>query len=301
MASSNYIFDRWNTRYESSWAWSIFKQHNHEFLKMFRAFDNSYKYTFSNLKEHNAKLTDPINIHFKFPPEQDTNKCLNLEEWVDSYNQFENWTNLNALVSLLSTLEIYMATIIPLAVESDIGVLYGIPHSMDGITILKHNKKKPHGLEEIVTNCTKGTWDSRVNAYKKIFDTAPIELEKNISELDKMRCLRNDIAHAFGRNIESARDQNTISIQPSKKLKREKLLKYQRIIWETAKSIDDHLYPTHVGEYLNLLFFHKLYADLDPNLHPNQKAVIFKKEIGKFGRVIGKKFCFGLVAYYESL
>ncbi|AZI51793.1 hypothetical protein L2D04_08435 [Pantoea agglomerans] len=302
MSRSTYSFDRWTPQSKSSWAWSVFKKHNNELLRMIIAFENSYKYTFSNLGASKANLSDSPELHFKFKNKNDIEKFGDLNEWVNSYNQLENWVNLNALVSLMSNLETYMATIIPLAVESDIGVLYGLPNRIDGIEIVKHNQKKPHGIEEIVTSCTKGTWGSRVGSYKKIFDKAPKYLEGHISELDKMRNLRNNVAHAFGRDIESAREKTSITILPSNKLSREKLMHYQSIVWKATKAIDAHLYNFHIGEYSRILFYHELQGDIDSSLHTGQKVMMLKKAIGRFGATpAGKAFCKGLIEYYDAI
>lgn len=47
-------------------------------------------------------------------------KFKNIKEWSNSFNELQNWMNLNALLAMMSNLETYMATVIPLAIESDI-------------------------------------------------------------------------------------------------------------------------------------------------------------------------------------
>lgn len=210
--------------------------------------------------------------------------------------------NLNALVAILSNLETYMATIIPLALESDIGVLFGTPNKIDGIEILKNGKESPFDFDDIVVSCTKGTWDSRLAAYKRAFGRAPKYLEGQISELDKMRNLRNNVAHSFGRDIEASRKKGEVTTLPIEILSRQRLLKYQAIVWKSAKAIDAHLHNSHIGEYQRVLFYHGLYPSLNKKVHPNQRAVELKKKIGQFGDIAaGKNFCKGLVAYYEAL
>ncbi len=51
MSKSNYKFERWIPQSQSSWAWRVFKKHNNELLRMLITFDNSHKFTYSNLKE----------------------------------------------------------------------------------------------------------------------------------------------------------------------------------------------------------------------------------------------------------
>jgi hypothetical protein len=302
MGSSNYEFDRWKHKSKSSWPLRIFKQHTNELLRMFIAFNNSKSYTYKNLGKDNSKWEDKLDKHFKFENKWEYDKFDDLKDWSNGYNELENWINLNALVSMSSSFETYIATIVPLALESDIGVLFGTSHKIDGMSILKYGKNEPFDFNNIVVGITKGDWNSRVAIYKKTFDNVPKYLESNISSLEKIRKIRNDLAHAFGRDIEASRDKFILKSLPIKKLSREKFLKYQNIIWESALSIDKHLTNFHIGEYQTLLFYHKLFPNLTQTGHQSERAVRLKKEIGKYGDLPhGKLFCKGLVDYYESL
>ncbi|WP_257969635.1 hypothetical protein [Vibrio parahaemolyticus] len=302
MASSEYQFNRWSPQAKTSWAWRVFKKHNVEFYRMYTAFDNSHKYTYKKLSADKAQWTDLPTKHFEFENQWEYEKFTDLQDWSSAFNQLENWMNLNALVAILSNLETYMATIIPLALESDVGVLFGTPNKIDGIEILKNGKESPFDFDDIVVSCTKGTWDSRLAAYKRAFGRAPKYLEGHISELDKMRNLRNNVAHSFGRDIEASRKKGEVTTLPIETLSRQRLLKYQAIVWKSAKAIDAHLHNFHIGEYQRVLFYHGLYPSLNKKVHPNQRAVELKKKIGQFGDIAaGKNFCKGLVAYYEAL
>jgi hypothetical protein len=302
MATSTYEFDRWKTRSRSTWAWRVFKKHNLEFQRMYTSFDNSRKYTYSNLGKNSAKKEDPVTEHFSFGRSWEAEKFTDLTDWMGAFNDLENWMNLNALVAVLSNLETYISTVVPLALESDAGVVFGLSHRVDGIEVLKHGKKKPFDFSDVVTSCTKGTWDSRVSAYERAFIKAPKYLKNHISELDKMRNLRNNVAHAFGRDIEASRQRGKITTLPIERLSRERLIKYQEIVWKTAKSIDAHLQNFHIGEYQSLLFYHSLYPELDHSVHQSMRARELRKKIGQFGDVSpGSLFCKGLVAYYESI
>ncbi len=302
MGKSTYQFDRWKPRAKSSWAWRVFKKHNIEFQRMYTTFDTGRKYTYQNLGKNGAQKNDVPDKHFKFDRPWESKNFSDLEDWISAFNDLENWMNLNALVAILSNLETYIATIVPLALESDIGTLYGVPHRIDGIEILKHGKDKPFNFNDIVTSCTKGTWDSRISAYERAFGRAPKYLKNHVSELDLMRNLRNNVAHAFGRGIEAARVSGNIKTIPIEKLSRDRLLKYQAVVWKVTKSIDAHLHNFHIGEYQAILFYHNLYPSLNHNVHQNMRAVELKKKIGQFGiESQGKEFCKGLVAYYESI
>lgn len=302
MGVSTYQFKRWEPKGKSTWAWRVYKKHNTEFQRMYSSFDTGKKYTYQSLGKNGAQKSDDINNHLKFEHKWESKNFSKLDDWILAFNDLENWVNLNSLVAILSNLETYMATIIPLALESDIGVLYGVSHRIDGVEILKHGKDRPLNFDAIVLSCTKGTWDSRVLAYERAFGIVPKYLKNHVSELDLMRNLRNNVAHAFGREIESSRLNGKITTIPISRLSRQRLLKFQAIVWKITKSIDRHLYNMHIGEYQALVFYHNLYPDLNHNVHQSMRAMELRKEIGRFGiESQGKEFCKGLVAYYEGI
>lgn len=226
MGVSTYQFRRWQPKSKSSWAWRIYEKHNVEFQRMYTSFDTGKKYTYQNLGQNGAQRKDDINKHLEFEFPWESKNFNDLNDWTSAFNDLENWINLNALVAILPNLETYIATIIPLALESDIGVLYGVSQRIDGIEILKHAKDKPFNFNDAITSCTKGTWYSRVLAYERIFGKAPNYLKNHVSELDLMRNSRNNVAHAFGREIESSRVNGRITTIPIQKLSRKKLLKF---------------------------------------------------------------------------
>lgn len=302
MASSNYEFNRWVSREHSSWALRVFKKHTKELLSMYTSFDVSKKFVYSMLRKNKANMADPVSQHFVFSNPWEYDNFSDLKSWSDSFNQLDNWINLNALVSLASTFETYIATIVPLALESDIGVLFRTSQKIDGIEILKHGKEKPFDFKAITTSCTKGAWSSRIAAYGKTFGSTPSYLASHIKELDEIQTLRNNIAHAFGRDIEESRNKFELTTKPIKKLTRKRFLMLQDIVWKSALCIDTHLKTSHIGEYQSLLFYHRLYPTLNASVHPSMRAIELKKEIGRYGDIAaGKKFCKGLVEYYESL
>ena len=302
MSKNTYQFDRWKPKGRTSWAWRVFKKHNVELMRMYTSFDTSKKFTYKMLGDVGAKWSDFPNQYFEFDRNWETNHFNDLKDWSEGYNDLENWVNLNALITISATFETYIATIVSIALESDVGVLYGMPRKIDGIEILKHGKEKPFDFEKIIEACTKGSWQSRLNSYEKTFNKVPKYLLNKISDLEKIRILRNNMAHSFGRDIEAARNTGKLSTLPIEKLSRKRLLKFQEIVWKSAKAVDIHLYNFHIGEYNALMFYHELYPSLNHRVHPSIRAMDLKKAIGRYGEVPqGKKFCKGLVSYYEAL
>lgn len=301
MSHSTYLFDRWAPREKSTWAFRVFKKHNIELLRMYTAFETSKRFTYSSLGKV-ASWTDLPTKHFAFHKPLGYEQFADLKEWSNAFNDFENWINLNALVATSSNLETYLATIVPLALASDVGTLYGTPQKIDGVQILKHGHASAFDFEDHVLACTKGNWSSRLAAYEKYFGRSPKYFSSNISALEKIRAIRNNVAHAFGRDIEESRNQQEVKTLPIEKLSRDGFLKLQKTVWKIAKAIDVHLHQFHIGEYQALVFYHNIYPTLRQDLHPSERAIQFKKRVGAFGSTpAGKEYSKGLVQYYESL
>jgi hypothetical protein len=185
---------------------------------------------------------------------------------------------------------------------SDVGVLYGASRRIDGVQILKHGHARAFDFEPHVVACTKDHWSKRLAAYERLFGRSPKFFSSNIAALEKIRKIRNSVAHAFGRDIEASRNQQEVRTLPIEKVSASGLLQLQKVVWLLVKAIDVHLHQFHIGEYQALAFYHDIYPQLRQDLHLNVRAMELKKRIGGFGATpAGKEFCKGLVQYYESL
>jgi hypothetical protein len=129
----------------------------------------------------------------------------------------------------------------------------------------------------------------------------------NISALEKMRRLRNNIGHAFGREIEAARRHDVLSSTEISKLSRDTTIYYMKLIYSISKEIDRQLLINHIGEYQIANFYHSLKDDLSigdplPARERGNHIAILKKQIGRFGNnPVSKNFCRELIEYYERL
>lgn len=269
---------------------------------MYWAFQPTTKIAYSHLGAKGAQWTDLPSQHLKFDNLQKAELFDDLKDWSNCFNDFHNWINLNALLSLASYLETYVASIVSLALESDIGVIYGAPKSIDGVSVLKHGDVKRSNISDLVTSCVKGDWTSRIAAYRALFGTVPAVIDSSISDLEAIRVMRNKVGHAFGRDITDSRRKGIRKTEAIERLSSERLNKFQRLGKKVAAAIDRHLFVEHVGEFETVFFYHQLQPKLPDHVHPNQRAVLFKKELGRFGaEPAGKEYCSGLVAYYEAL
>jgi len=301
MAASQLKFERWNPLMVNTWTFQVFNKYNDELNELLWSYRSVFKQTYKNLKNTKANLTDLPSEHLSFEVPKGEEVFKTIEEWSKRFNEFNNWTNLNALLTLTSNLETYISTVVSLSIESDPGILFESSKSIDGISLIKNGAKKSKFQKDIITSMTKGDWNSRISCYDNTFGYTPSYIKANIGELEKIRNLRNKVGHSFGRDIEGSRNHEVKEIQKIENLSDKNLKKIQHIIVNTAKSIDDHLLKNHIGEYQRLLYFHKLSPTISPKQkHQSDKAVILKKELGKQGDVSGKLFCKGLVEYYEE-
>lgn len=291
-------FDRWTPVRDHSWPYHIFKQYNEELMRMRMAHKSASQFTYHVLAEKGAKFDDNAS-KFLFT---NGNNEITLRNWSDSYNMFDNWILLNQMMALSSYFETYLAAIVKLSIESDPGLLLDSSHSIDGVKLIKDNRKiKNPSFEKVIEECTKGDWVVRTNNLRRLFNILPVSFETSISDLEVMRNIRNDIGHAFGRDIKSAQRYDYMKITPMKKLKTKTFMRIQTLIGKIVKDLDCQLMENHIGCYLPLHFFHNLYPSVK-NKTNDEKIRNLKKAIGHEGdNPYSKDFCGWVVRYYESL
>ena len=111
----------------------------------------------------------------------------------------------------------------------------GIPKELGGIGTLLLNvfdyniqvgNDKNYQFNDIIDEVCSGSWQKRVDSYKKYFLIAPDFLLNNISELDELRQKRNMVGHYFGRTKQQYEIPILLQPQPAIRVSHEKLLKY---------------------------------------------------------------------------
>lgn len=298
---SEQSFSRWESYEESTWVFQVFQKYDGELNKGLLSYFLAFKKIYNHLGENSADWTDSAKIHFEFPFIKEE-KNQTLKEWSDNFNNFDNWVNLNVIMSISSNFETYFASVISLALKSDPGILFGASKLIDGASILKNGIPLKFNIEEQIKLCTKGDWNSRIKSFEKIFGFAPDILNREIRNLEKIRKLRNKVGHSFGRDIEEARDHTIKKLLPIEILSRDKTIKYQNLLFSIAKEIDKYLLINHIGTFQPINFYHLLYPKLDKEVHQSIRAVKLKKVVGQTGVWGGSKLFYKqLVKYYESL
>jgi hypothetical protein len=299
LGKSTVDFNRWTSIRDNSWPYQVFKKHTQESNKMMWANEPATKLVYKQLKNNKATWKDKAFEHFNFPVKDGSEIFKDLKDWSESYNQFQNWTNLNGLMAVTSNFETYLTSVLSLALESDPGLIYKSSKSVDGMTLIKSGAHKFPFENEIIVAITKGDWNSRSSALNKYFDFVPASISSNIGRLEKIRALRNKVGHAFGRDIENSRINEVKETLPIEKLTTPDFIKIRKLIWQCVNELDRYLLDNHIGEFQIVKYFHSI----EPELKGTQanKAMVFKKKIGTYGDLSGKKYCRGLVDYYYSL
>ncbi|MEO0771084.1 MAG: hypothetical protein AAFY72_16955 [Cyanobacteria bacterium J06649_4] len=294
-------FERWIAHDKHSWPYFLLKQYDAELMLMWGTHISGSSYVYSQLKENSAQWTDSPSKHFdtriKAASLIDT-----LKNWSHFYNAFNNWVHLTVVMSLASNLETYIAAVINLALQSDPGVAIGASKSIDGAYVLKHGRPRALDVGLAVTGATKGEWGSRLASFERTFGSCPRAIKSRVSELEKMRKLRNDFGHAFGRDIEMSRKTGELAKLDITNVSRSSAEKMRKATIAVAKELDQFLLENHIGDFEALNFYHELYPELHKHVPQGQRAQIFKKAIGRHGaNPRGKKYCKQLVEYWESL
>ena len=289
-----YTFHRWKIKDDmSSWSFKIFKKQNKELIDMYIAHILAQEY----LNKNQIKT----NEH-----EEYFNNFKDFQSWENSFNQFDNWIKLNTIIAMSSILEMYMTRIIKLALHSDMNLWN--QNDRDGIKLHKKRKHKNEGNGK-AKKCTEGQWQIRVDNFKEIFQEVPkIFKIKNIKILEDIRKIRNNIGHSFGADLDNSKKQydDLIPLEVIK-LEHRDIIKYLKLTYSVARSIDKQLMKNHIGTYQYLKFYHEINSILkDKEIY--RQAEILKKKIAKKDNnkttkvdLFSRNFYMELIKYYNNL
>ncbi|MCF5899960.1 hypothetical protein [Aeromonas veronii] len=288
-------YNRWISADPNKIAYRIFKKHHceiNDYLWSYVPLESFGSYIVRNEKEKN--------IHELFFVGGPDAKRVYTErhKWRKDIESFSKWTNINALVSILSYFEFYMKRICYTAIMSDPGLIIGSSRAVDGTINLKNDIEIP--IDVYVERITKGAWCDRAKSFESLFKWVPDSINENLKSLDNMRNIRNRAAHAFGRNL------NDIFIEkhddmPMDKLRIDKLKSYMSLVDDIVTEIDGHLLNNHIGEFELIHLLHKNKNKLHG--FNNEKARQIKKLLNasRVGNSRNIAFCEQLVEYYYDI
>lgn len=300
---------RWNTPFDYSFAYKLFEKHFTELNEMYWAHVPAAN-TIQKMAMEFQTSGDNIPTHFFIIPDKDDRRLArDFIEWKEDYNQFLNFTRLHMVLSLNSCFEIYMRSIVSLAIESKPGIVFGDKNAIDGAKLLKNSEKYFINSDDTypfythVTSVCKKEWTSRCKAYERLFGTWPCKSNDNIKELDQLRNLRNDIAHYSGREKSKYEAPVSLTPEPAARVSHDRMLKYLKLINDTAKAIDKHLYKEYVGSYEVLKYYMiNKTPEIENQTFKELKAQWLQKQLGDAGaRRARPKYYKDLILYFDAL
>lgn len=292
-------FDRWKSQDKYSYAFRLFSKYHTYMNSLYWTHVPTASYANKACRDalkNNPSMTSHQLFKLSGPD------AFRVTESIKAFNshlkEFENWTRLNTLVAVLSYFETYLSSVVSLAIESDLGLIYSIPRKIDGVMILKYGNSSDYSFFDKSELVTKGTWEQRTIQFKKLFGSAPATLIASVADLDKMRKMRNNVAHAFGRDIELSRKRETYEMLPIERLSEKRLKKYMELIIKISKEIDIQLLNNHIGEFELIHYYHKNKSNLDSS---NQVQELKTKINSLYTQNRNHEFCRQLIDYYDTL
>lgn len=289
-------FLRWECLDSNTAALRIFNKHHSEI--------NNYIWSFVPLQcygEYLVRNDKSINdIHGIFHVSGPDARRVEKEKplWTKNFKDFQNWTYIHALNTVLSYMEIYVKRITTTALLSDPGSTIGASRSVDGTVLLKENRTID--TNKIVLSFIKGTWPERSASLEKVFSKIPDSLKNNVGQLDKLRKIRNRAAHGFSRK-EGDIFRDKLNDNFHDKISLSQLKDYMKLIHQVVIDIDNQLLKNNIGEFESIRLYHEHHESFKG--FRNEKARSFRRILNdnNVGNPRGKGYCESLVNYYYDI
>ena len=126
----------------------------------------------------------------------------------------------------------------------------------------------PHEINDFCEGITKGDWFQRNKMLRTIISVDCFS-DQDLSNLNKIRIMRNKIAHRFGYDF-ITNLKNFFCEQKQNRLSEKRLIKFLQFIEDTAKKIDKILLPL-IGNFELLLLWHLHKNDHFKEFDPDKK------------------------------
>lgn len=219
-------------------------------------------------------------------------------DFVSQSIDFLKWNRSSFIMAATGAFETYSWRAVLTALLSDPALPYGKSRAIDGATWLKLGLRPEY--TEIKKRITKDTWAQRYAALRDLFGPIP-KLQSNLIELDKIRLFRNNVGHAFGRDITAEPNLLTRNMERMRHIDDQKFKDWLSVISRSAKALDETLIQNHIGDFEPMLHFHSYYESLGPAKPKIDKAFIttYNLMLAKAEKHSkGLEYCRGLVEAY---
>jgi len=298
MTNSAVTFQRWVNFEKTSWSFQVYSKYDDQLGMMITASNNAAKYCYSSMGKAGSNWSDSAESVLA-TGDRFLNAFSDLKHWSNTYNDFQNWTRLNAVLASAANLETYIAGVVDTALQSNPGTLFGAQKEIDGSKLLKNGLKgvdrQPH-----IMACTKGHWSSRISALERIFGPLPSEAKCEVSGLEKIRRVRNNVGHAFGRDISSAQYHGFREVHDMERISESGAFGAMTTCKKFARALDSFLLSNHIGDFEIVRFFHAHHQD-NVSRQLGERVVSLKKAIGARSQSRSKSYVKGLISYWDDL
>lgn len=224
---------------------------------------------------------------------------------VSELQSSRRWARFSGLFLATSALERYIAAAATAAQESDPLLIPGFPKRIEGVTLKKYGAQFA-GID--TRPLVEGEWTARVAAFKRTFSQVPAVLEDNLGELEKIRRLRNAVAHDFAFDEPAQITPSALLIAgvrrerlPKRGLSHERFLAWLALLNSISKDVDAFLCSEYVGAYE--LISAKLDWQAAPDRYEKSLGITVDGHRrgleGRFRHVIGQALAINFSGEYE--
>ncbi|WP_156926949.1 hypothetical protein [Azospirillum halopraeferens] len=288
-------FNRYGLWLGNTWAHRVFKAHHTELNHWYWSFVPASEYC-KHIVRKSGGVSPRSLFHVSGPNLRRVHDRPS--EWTKHFNDFGNWARLSVIMSACSYLEMYIQSVVELALLSDPAVRHGKTRIIDGVHWVKVGIREDN--TSLVNSCTKGEWPKRASNYKNIFGVVPEVINKNIGELESIRKFRNSVGHSFGRPLSRFRDPLVMSFDNTERISEKRMQRWLGLIDDIALSVDQHLVH-HIGEFEAVWLFHRMDVSGETRGDGGRARPLSKKLGQMFSGGPGIGFCRQLVSYYDGL
>jgi len=195
------IFDRYVPLRSRSIAINEFNDRQTELNEHFWSFvvmTENARYLAREAGKSDARTSTATLFHASGPDVSRVPPTVDL--WLKANDALGNWLRLSALISAVAFHEAYISRIVRTALMSDPLCRYGATRDLDGTVLLKRGIEIEYEADQ--KSLTRDVWSKRAENFKRIFNTTDTSVMFPIARLEKMRELRNEFAHGFGRSLD---------------------------------------------------------------------------------------------------
>jgi len=253
-------FDRWKGwGSDPSWGFRLFISHHTELNELYWSHEAAARYVVRAVK-NDPDASASQALRFSGIDERRLQPTVN--SWSKFYADFGNWSRVSALIALSGYFEIYLRTMIGRALESDPAASQGAARRIDGAILLKYGSdySRLKDADQVLIR----PWSSRLKTYRSFFGQVPDSLKSLEGELEKLRVLRNDASHKFGRDMTEMDYRNRHRPLAMTRVGLPTLKRQLRNVEAAARAIDRHLMDRHIGAYEMVSFYHSRASSFSP-------------------------------------